>query len=335
MIISRVTGGWEAVFDRLIYLREHEGIPLGLMIQVDTLCHKIPNFIEKAKRAGVTRVFIGLENINPDNLAAAKKRQNKITEYRKMLLAWKAYGIITIAGYILGFPADTPESIRRDIKIIQKELPLDILEFFHLTPLPGSEDHQSLWKAGVAMDPDLNKYDLEHACTAHAQMSKEDWEAIYREAWSLYYTPEHATTLLRRAAATGVPLSSLVKLLARFAIAVHVEKVHPLQDGILRMKHPSERRPGLAPVNPYSFWPQFVLETLRKHTIAIGTLIKLARIMRSIQSDPDAGSYMDQALMPVHDADEMLDLLTKTSGARAAVAHLKRVDELIHARGVA
>jgi hypothetical protein len=88
-------------------------------------------------------------------------------------------------------------------------------------------------------------------------------------------------------------------------------------------------------VNPYSFWPQFVLETLRKHTIAIGTLIKLARIMRSIQSDPDAGSYMDQALMPVHDADEMLDLLTKTSGARAAVAHLKRVDELIHARGVA
>ena len=100
---------WEAIFDRLIELREKDGIPLGLMIQVDTLCHKIPNFVEKAKRAGVTRVFIGLENINPDNLAAAKKRQNKITEYRKMLLAWKAQGIMTLAGYILGFPADTPE----------------------------------------------------------------------------------------------------------------------------------------------------------------------------------------------------------------------------------
>jgi radical SAM superfamily enzyme YgiQ (UPF0313 family) len=326
---------WEAHFDRLIYLREHEGIPLGLMIQVDTLCHKIPNFIEKAKRAGVTRVFIGLENINPTNLATAKKRQNKITEYRKMLLAWKAYGIITIAGYILGFHADTPNSIRRDITIIQKELPLDILEFFHLTPLPGSEDHQSLWKAGSTMDSDLNKYDLEHACTAHAQMRKEDWEAIYREAWSLYYTPEHATTLLRRAAATGTPLSSLVKLLARFAIAVQVEKVHPLQDGILRMKHPSERRPGLAPVSPWSFWPQFVLETFRKHTIAISTLIRLVRIMRSIQSDPNARNYVDRALMPVDDDDETLDLLTKTSGARAAVAHLKRVDELIHERGAA
>jgi len=69
-------------------LRERGGIPLGLMIQVDTLCHSIPNFIEKAKRAGVTRVFIGLENINPDNLAAAKKRQNRITEYLRT--KWEA-----------------------------------------------------------------------------------------------------------------------------------------------------------------------------------------------------------------------------------------------------
>lgn len=326
---------WEAVFDRLAHLREHDGIPLGLMIQVDTLCHRIPNFIEKAKRAGVTRVFIGLENVNPDNLAVAKKRQNKITEYRKMLLAWKAYGIITIAGYILGFPGDTPDSIRRDIKIIQKELPLDILEFFHLTPLPGSEDHQRLWKTGVPMDADLNKYDLEHACTAHAQMSKEEWEAIYHEAWTLYYTPEHTATLLRRGAATGVALGSLVKLLVRFAIASHVERVHPLQDGILRMKHPSERRPGLPHVNPWVFWPQFIWETLRKQIIAIGTLIKLFRVMRAIQREPNAANYTDQALTPVYDEDEMLDLLTKTRGAQAAVAHIRRVDDLIHVPGPA
>ncbi len=122
-----------------------------------------------------------------------------------MLLAWKAQGIITLAGYILGFPADTPQTIRRDIAIIQKELPLDILEFFCLTPLPGSEDHQVLWNKGVAMEADLNKYDVEHVCAAHPKMSKHEWEAIYREAWSLYYTPEHMKTLLRRTAATGGP----------------------------------------------------------------------------------------------------------------------------------
>ena len=80
---------WEAIYDRIIKLREEDGMDVRFMIQVDTLCHKIPNFIEKSRRAGVTRVFIGLENINPANLIAAKKRQNKITEYRKMLLEWK------------------------------------------------------------------------------------------------------------------------------------------------------------------------------------------------------------------------------------------------------
>ena len=61
-----------------------------------------------------------------------------------MLLEWKQVGCFTYAGYILGFPTDTPESIVRDIKIIQRELPLDLLEFFCLTPLPGSEDHKKL-----------------------------------------------------------------------------------------------------------------------------------------------------------------------------------------------
>ena len=248
---------WEAIFDRLIELREKNGIPLGLMIQVDTLCHKIENFVEKAKRAGVTRVFIGLENINPDNLTAAKKHQNKITEYRKMLLAWKAQGIITLAGYILGFPSDTPETIRRDIAIIQEELPLDVIEFFCLTPLPGSEDHQVLWKKGIAMDPDLNIYDVEHVCTAHPKMSKEEWEDIYREAWSLYYTPKHMKTLLCRAAATGVPMGSLVKVLVTFATTVRLENVHPLQSGVLRFKRPSERRPGLPRENPLIFWSRY------------------------------------------------------------------------------
>ncbi|MGA2129070.1 MAG: radical SAM protein [Xanthobacteraceae bacterium] len=319
---------WESIFDRLILLREQDGIPLGLMIQVDTLCHKIPNFVEKACRAGVTRVFIGLENINPDNLAAAKKRQNKITEYRRMLLAWKAQGIITLAGYILGFPADTPDTIRRDIAIIQKELPLDALEFFCLTPLPGSEDHQVLWKNGVAMDADLNAYDVEHVCTAHPRMSRHEWEEIYRQAWSLYYTPAHMTTLLRRAAATGVPMGSLIKVLVAFATTVRLENVHPLQGGVLRLKRRSERRPGLRPENPWIFWPRFIWETLSKHAILIGTIARLVVVRLAIARDPAARAYMDQALAPVGDDEEDLDLLTKTTGGTAAVAHVRKIAAL-------
>ena len=100
---------WEALFDRMIRLRLGEGLSIGFTIQVDTLCHRIPNFIEKAAAAGVRRVFIGLENINPDNLLASKKRQNKITEYRTMLQKWREHGAITCAGYIIGFPGDTKD----------------------------------------------------------------------------------------------------------------------------------------------------------------------------------------------------------------------------------
>ena len=60
---------------------------------------------------------------------------------------------MTFAGYILGFPNDTPESIRHDLDIIKKELPLDMLEFFVLTPLPGSEDHKILPRRGSGWTP--------------------------------------------------------------------------------------------------------------------------------------------------------------------------------------
>lgn len=324
---------WESTFDRLIELREKDGIPLGLMIQVDTLCHKIPNFMEKAKQAGVNKVFIGLENINPDNLATAKKRQNKITEYRKMLLAWKKQGILTIAGYILGFPADTPETIRRDIEIIKEELPIDLLEFFCLTPLPGSEDHQTLWKNGVAMDPDLNRYDVEHVCTAHRTMSMKEWQDIYHEAWSLYYTPAHMKTLLRRAAATGVPMGNLAKYLLTFSTTDRLESVHPLQGGILRLKHPSERRPGLSRENPWLFWARFGRETFVKHLILTGAILRLLIWQTAISYSFGAHNYIDQALTPVSDdEDETLDLFTKTTGARAAVAHVKKIAELTGVR---
>jgi hypothetical protein len=324
---------WESTLDRLIEIRERDGIPLSLMIQVDTLCHKIPNFMEKAKRAGVTKVFIGLENINPDNLAAAKKRQNKITEYRKMLLAWKKQGILTIAGYILGFPTDTPETIRRDIAIIKDELPIDLLEFFCLTPLPGSEDHQTLWKNSVAMDPDLNRYDVEHVCTAHPKMSRKEWQDIYHEAWQLYYTPKHMKTLLRRAAATGVPIGNLAKYLFTFSTTDRLEKIHPLQGGIFRLKHPSERRPGLSRESPWLFWPHFAWETVVKHTVLAGAIGWLLAWQTIIANAPGAHDYTDQALTPVSDdGDETLELLTKTTGGRAAVAHAKKIAGLTSVR---
>src|SRR5207237_1461601 len=173
----------EAIVDRLIEMREREGLGLQFIIQVDTLCHRIPNFVEKAARAGCKRVFIGLENINPDNLLQAKKKQNRVHEYRQMFLAWRAQRVITYAGYILGFPGDTPERIARDIRTVQQELPVDLLEFFILTPLPGWADHQEVHKDGVWVGRSHDILALEYCALGHPAMTARDWQRVYRDAW--------------------------------------------------------------------------------------------------------------------------------------------------------
>jgi radical SAM superfamily enzyme YgiQ (UPF0313 family) len=227
---------WEAIFDRLIYLREVEKINLKCSIQVDTACHRIPNFIDKARRAGVKRVFIGLENINPDNLKGARKNQNKITEYRRMLLDWKRAGATIFCGYIIGFPNDTPESILNDVRIIQRELPTDIIEFSCLTPLPGSEDHRNIYEAGVPLDGDLNRYDINHVTTPHPLMSREEWETAYARAWTNYYSDEHVETVLKRCVATGTTPGKAMFFLVWFQGSLRIEKAHPVEAGFFRLK---------------------------------------------------------------------------------------------------
>ena len=313
------TRNWEAIFDRLIAIRTAEKLHFNFVIQVDTLCHRIPNFIEKAAAAGVRRVFLGLENINPESLVGAKKKQNRIAEYRKMLLAWKAVGCFTYAGYILGFPTDTPETIVRDVKIVQRELPLDLLEFFCLTPLPGSEDHKKLLTAGVAMDPDMNKYDLEHVTTGHPLMSKPEFERAYRLAWDTYYTPEHMETVMRRAGATGISPGKMMFLLLWFYGCVTIEKIHPLEGGYLRRKVRTARRPGFPIESALTFYPKYWAEVVSKHWQMGAMIWRMAKVRRSIKADPNRRAYMDQALTPVTDEElQALDLFNVTASARAA-----------------
>jgi radical SAM superfamily enzyme YgiQ (UPF0313 family) len=292
---------WECILDKFIELREVHKLKIGFTIQVDTLCHNLPGFIEKSKRAGVQRVFIGLENINPESLVGASKRQNKITDYRAMLLAWKKVGVITCCGYILGFPNDTQESILRDIEIIKKELPVDLLEFFFLTPFPGSEDHQKLHTAGIAMDEDLNRYDANHAVTAHPKMSKENWEETCLKAWKSFYTYEHAETIVKRAMATGTSPGKTMALITWFKGCIHIEKVHPLEAGFFRRKSRKDRRPTLPIESPFVFYPKYFAEIIWKHFCWVLLFIRLRLIYKKIRNDPKSREYMDLAIEPLND----------------------------------
>lgn len=318
---------WEAILDRLIHLREAEKKKISFTIQVDAMCHKLPNFITKCARAGVKRAFIGLENINPDNLLSAKKQQNNITEYRKMLLAWKRSKVITYCGYIIGFPADTPETIMRDIRIIQKELPIDLVEFFYLTPLPGSEDHRRLHETGVAMEADLNKYDLNHITTAHPLMSKEVWEKTYIRAWDAYYTSEHVETVLRRAKATGSSPGKTLFYMSWFKGCISIEKVHPIEGGFLRLKYRQDRRPGL-PLEPVVlFYPKYFAGMLWKQIRWITLYMRLRMVYMKIKRDPNRRNYTDSTLEPVIDSEVDTREMFQSEGAQAYVTQSQQNDK--------
>ncbi len=319
---------WEALFDRMIRLRLGEGLKIGFTIQVDTLCHRIPNFIEKAAAAGVRRVFIGLENINPDNLLASKKRQNKITEYRAMLQKWREHGAITCAGYIIGFPGDTKESVLRDVEIIKRELPLDILELFYLTPLPGSEDHKILWEQGVAMDADLNRYDLYHRVAQHPRMSDVDWDEAYRAAWQSFYSLDHIETVLRRAAANprGRPQTTLTTLLW-FKLMTMFEDVHPLEGGAFRRKSRRDRRRGLPRENPLLFYPR-EWAAIAVKAWGYWSVYRAAKArLKAALAAPDRWAYADLAIAPPEEDEfDSLDLYRRTNGGSEALERKRRDD---------
>jgi len=320
---------WEIILDRVIKLREDEKMKLSFIIQVDTLCHKLPNFIDKCRRAGVKRVYIGLENINPANLIAAKKKQNKITEYRKMLLEWQKAGILVYAGYITGFPADTAESILNDLDVIMRELPIDVLEIHYLTPLPGSEDHQKLFRAGAFLEPDLNNYDLHHICAEHPRMSREEWAYAYKESWKRYYSIAHCERVMRRAAALR-PFGNVLFALTWFKASMELENVHPVESGFLRLKFRKDRRPSM-PIEPvWKFYPKYWAEVVGKIWGWGSIYLRLRMKYLRIKHDPRRYEYSDLAIEPVTDDETETHEMFNTDAARAYVVQENKIDRIIH-----
>lgn len=246
---------WEAILDGLIYLREMEGLPLGFMMQCDVLSYRLPHFIEKARRAGCGQVFLGIESVNPANLQSAEKRQNTLNDIRQLTAAWHAAGIVTHAAYIIGFPHDTPASVREDLRFLTDELQVEQASFFMLGPIPGSRDHRRLVEAGVPLDQDYNRYDSFHPNMPHPHMSGAEWYTLYRECWRLFYSFDNMRAILGR-----IPPKNYWAAFFTFIWiknSAEIEGEHPMISGFWRFRDRLTRRPGYVRPNAWQhFWSQ-------------------------------------------------------------------------------
>lgn len=235
---------WREILDAMIDLKTNEGINFQFMMQVDVLAPRIPDFMAKAAEAGCSQVFIGMESINPDNLSAAGKRQNKVEDFRAMIDAWHSHGIACHVGYIIGFPFDTVESVREDVRRLKEEIRVDQASFFMLTPLPGSQDHVEMARRGDWMDPDYNNFDSFHPTTNHPKMTGEEWFGIYKQVWRDFYTVDSMKTILTRA--NNWTYWGLFKNFVWYKYASIIEDTHPMICGFFRTKDRTDRRPGYA-----------------------------------------------------------------------------------------
>jgi len=317
---------WEAYADKLIELRQKENIELRLIIQVDTMAHRIPRFIDKMYEAGAHVIFIGLENINPDNLEAVKKRQNRVEEYREMLLAWKKHAVVVVCGYIVGFPNDTKESILRDVEIIKRELPIDMLYLNFLTPLPGSEDHKKMRAAGQWMDPDYNRYDLNHRVARHPHMSDAEWEEAYSAAHRSFYSFSHMATIFKRMVHLRLwrPYLTLYNLLV-YREGPRLERVAFSEFGVGRIVRRKQRRHGMPIESPFAFYPKLVARWAYK---VPGYVTTYARLRLSLalaaraRGREDQIPYTDHAIAPATGIDPLI----AETAARATASSRRRIE---------
>src|SRR5712692_9423542 len=235
---------WRETFDEIIKLRK-ERIKISFMMQVD-LARKPKDFVRLAAEAGCTQVFIGMESVNPQNLEAEGKGQNKVEEYQQIINEWHDTGIVVHTGYIIGLPFDTREQVPQDIRYLMDVIQPDQSSFFMLTPLPGSHDHREMKKRGEWMDPDFNKRDSFHATIKHPNMTAEEWTQAYEGGWKAFYSKENMIKVLSRWNHNPKVYWNLISVYLWYKNAALIEKEHPMIAGFFRLKERTSRRPGFA-----------------------------------------------------------------------------------------
>lgn len=235
---------WRETFEEIIKLRD-EGLDVSFMMQVD-LAKKPKEFVSLAARAGCTQVFIGMESVNPQNLEAEGKKQNKVEEYRSIIKEWHDAGVLVHTGYIIGLPWDSTTQVEEDVRFLIDEVGPDQASFFMLTPLPGSHDHREMKRRGDWMDPDFNKRDSFHATIKHPLMTAEEWTEAYEKAWRTFYNKENMVRSLSRWTDNPKNYWNLMSIFFWYKNAALIEKEHPMVAGFFRLKDRKNRRAGYA-----------------------------------------------------------------------------------------
>lgn len=140
--------------------------------------------------AGAKWIFIGMESIDPANMADVNKTFSKPANYQGVLDGLARRNIFAITSFIFGMDNDTVGVAKRTVSEIESWAP-GLPVFGQLTPFPSTPLYDRLQKAGRLHRP---KHWLDFApfVMAHnpLKMTIEEAKAETFDAWSTSYSPE-------------------------------------------------------------------------------------------------------------------------------------------------
>ena len=129
---------------------------------------------------------------------------------------------------------------------------------------------------------------------------------------------------MRRAASMRAFGNDLVSI-TWFKGCLEIEKVHPVEGGIFRMKSRTDRRPTM-PVEPvWKFYPKYWTESLVKGLRWGWMYARLRKTYLSIKRDPKRYEYMDAAIEPITDSETETHEMFKSDAAKAYVSQEQRL----------
>jgi hypothetical protein len=197
-----------------------------------------------------------------------------------------------------------------------------------LTPLPGSEDHRRLRDAGVWMDPDFNKYDLNYAVTHHPKMSDQEWRDVLIEAHKSFYAFDHIKKIYKRMVQlrNGMKLTLTVMLMC-YREGLLIDKVSYAEFGLGRIVRRTQRRFGMPLESPLIFYPREAWRIVRKDVLYFATYIRLRLQLREawkLWNKQDEFPYFDESLVAAGGADALVAETLSRATPRALERFRKR-----------
>ncbi|HLZ11636.1 MAG TPA: radical SAM protein [Candidatus Acidoferrum sp.] len=146
--------------------------------------------VDLIAQSGGKWVFIGMESIDPANLADVNKGFNKPGEYAAVLQRLAQRNVYAITSFIFGMDNDTPGVADRTLNEI-RSWPPGLPIFGLLTPLPATPLYKRLEAAGRLTRPKhWQKFIPFEMAHTPLKMTIAEAHAEVKRGWSLSYNPE-------------------------------------------------------------------------------------------------------------------------------------------------